>query len=134
MADMTCDASGDSFVLWYVHTKSATMTRLSCRNIGKQFALYGKHAMIHPFKQTSSPFYLPSSYKGNFHLLKNTLCRRASPGCAFGELFIEWFHKCVHGVIFVVAKVQPLGAHWMYPLLLWCPVFSMITYSLVLAC
>ena len=57
-------------------------------------------------------------------------------GCAFSEFFIKWFCKCVHSLIFVVAKMQSLGT-WCsldVSLLLWYPVYFMITYSSILAC
>ena len=71
------NVAGDSFVLWYVHTKIATTTRLSCRKMGKQFAAYCKLAMIHPLQASiPSPIYLPSSY---ISIIKMPLTARKSP-------------------------------------------------------
>ena len=48
-----------------------TTTRLSCGNMGKQFAAYCKLTMIHPFQaNVVSPFYVLSSYIGSFQSLK----------------------------------------------------------------
>jgi len=44
--------------------------------------------------------------------------------------------RCVHSLIFVVAKIQSLGTWYSLDvsLLLWYPVYFMITYSSILAC